>query len=109
MPQFHIQTSRIQNNDLEGNSLFSSFSREHSHYEVHKTMLHQFAFVFKRCSSENATGMGLLNFHGIRGLTEADLFIPNNTEIRSLSCFGFACKDQSCVPEEAFPWDGALR
>jgi len=44
MPQFRVQTSMRQTKDSEGNSLFSSFSKEHSHYElptalVYKTML----------------------------------------------------------------------
>lgn len=53
--------------------------------------------------------MGLLAFHRISGLTETDLFMPNSTDIRSQSCFGSACEDWSCLPEEAFHWDVAVR
>lgn len=121
MPQSHIQTSMMQTKDSEGNSLFSSFSREHSHYELPTAFVYKacyspqakisisFSYGFKRSSVENTTGMGLLAFHRIHGLTEADLFIPSSTEVRSLNCFGSACEDWSCLPEEAFHWDVAVR
>lgn len=103
----------MQTKDSKHDSLFSSFSEEHSHYKLltallYKTMLQStgkkisFSYDFKRCSAENTTGMAVLAFHRISGHIEGDLFIPNSTEIGSLSCFDFAPEDWSCLPEEVF-------